>query len=272
MSRDPFRLTNQLDPAALDVIADRLETRGRHPCFTKALADYLDRMAIDDRTDVLDLGCGTGIVARAIAGRPGFRGTVLGIDRSPHLVQAAARLAAETALGDRVRFVVGDAQQLDRPTGSVDAVVAHTLFSHLEDPGRTLAEMRHVLRSGGTIGLFDGDYASLTFELADPERSRQMDEAVVGSLMTNPRILRQLPRLLRQAGFTLDAVLPSIVTEAGSADFWRGSIETYAKLAPHAGRVSAATTATWLAELLAISERGEFFGSCVYYAYVAHKS
>ena len=269
---DPFRVTNTLDPSVLEVIAHRLEARGRHPSFAKPLADYLDRMAIDTRGEVLDLGCGTGIAARAIAGRPGFKGSVLGIDLSDHLVQAATRFAANEGLNDRVRFKVGDSQSLDLPPASFDAVIAHTLVSHLDNPAMVLAEMRRVLRPDGVIGIFDGDYASLTFELGDEQRSRQMDDAIIASLVTNPRILRQMPRLLKQAGFAVAAVMPSIITEAGRADFWKSSIESYAAIVPSAGLITQAEAAEWRDELMAISARGEFFSSCVYYAYVASKS
>jgi SAM-dependent methyltransferase len=149
-------------------------------------------------------------------------------------------------------------------------VIAHTLFSHLNDPAKVLAEMRRVLRPGGVIGIFDGDYASLTFELGDEQRSRQMDEALIASLVTNPRVLRQMPRLLKRAGFVVGAVIPSIITEAGSAEFWKGSIESYVALVPSAGVITQAEAAEYRDELMAISARGEFFGSCVYYAYVAY--
>jgi SAM-dependent methyltransferase len=268
---DPFRVTNKLDPSVLDVIVHRLEARGRHPFFAKPLADYLDRMAIDTKSDVLDLGCGTGIAARAIASRPGFKGSVLGIDLSDHLVRAATRLAASEGLSDRVRFTVGDSQSLDLPPASFDAVIAHTLVSHLDAPAMALAEMRRVLRPDGVIGIFDGDYASLTFELGDEQRSRQMDDTIISSLVTNPRILRQMPRLLKQAGFAVAAVMPSIITEAGTAEFWKGSIESYAALVPSAGLITHAEAAKYRDELMAISARGAFFGSCVYYAYVAYK-
>jgi hypothetical protein len=38
-SRDPFRITDQLDPARLEVVAERLETRGHHPFIPKPLSD-----------------------------------------------------------------------------------------------------------------------------------------------------------------------------------------------------------------------------------------
>ena len=57
------------------------------------LDDYLAAMAIADDAAVLDLGCGTGLAARAIARRAGFRGLVAGVDLSAYLASAAERLA-----------------------------------------------------------------------------------------------------------------------------------------------------------------------------------
>jgi ubiquinone/menaquinone biosynthesis C-methylase UbiE len=266
---DPFGLTDKLDMDALEVMAARLEARGRHPHFAKPLADYLDRMEIDGKEQVLDLGCGTGVAARAVARRPGFKGSILGVDLSDRLIAAARRLADDEGLSGRVRFEAGNASRLGLASGSFDAVVAHTLFSHLAAPAGTLAEIRRLLRSGGILGVFDGDYASMTFELADEARSRRMDEALVASLVTNPRILRRLPKLLKQAGFVVEAVLPTVIAEIGTADFWRTGVEAYARLAPRAGILDETEAAAWLEELMAASADGEFFGSCIYYAYVA---
>jgi ubiquinone/menaquinone biosynthesis C-methylase UbiE len=267
---DPFRITDQLEIEALMAVAARLETRGHHPNFVKPLSNYLDRMDIDRRERVLDLGCGTGIAARAIAQRPGFAGQVLGIDLSEHFVTTARRLATEEGLQDRIRFESGDSHALSLAPASFDAVVAHTLLSHVSDPVKVLAEMRRVLRPGGVIGIFDGDYASMTFELDDPERSKRMEEGIVNSLVTNPRILRQMPRLLKQAGLILGAVMPTNIVEAGGADFWRDAVEAYAKIAPRAGLLSEAEVTEWRDELLAAGRRGVFFGSCLYYAYIAY--
>lgn len=92
---DPYHVTNKLDDAVLDVIVTRLEARGKHPLFMGMLRDYLDCMEIESAGKVLDMGCGTGIAARAIAAREGFSGAVLGIDLSAYLTEAAERLANE---------------------------------------------------------------------------------------------------------------------------------------------------------------------------------
>ena len=113
---DVYRITNQLDDATLDVLLTRLEARGKHPRFADMLREYLDAMAIDSARSVLDLGCGTGVAARAIACRPSFSGRITGIDRSPHLIGAAARLAHEEGLAAKVDFRIGDSHTLELRT------------------------------------------------------------------------------------------------------------------------------------------------------------
>ena len=52
------------------------------------LRQYLDAMDIAATAKVLDIGCGTGLATRAIAGRGRFAGTVTGVDLSAYLVAA----------------------------------------------------------------------------------------------------------------------------------------------------------------------------------------
>src|SRR4029079_12829735 len=138
------------------------------------MQQYLDAMRIDSAETVLDLGCGTGVAARAIARRPGFRGRVTGIDLSPHFVAVAQRLAAAESI-DRIDFRVGDSQSLSLPNEGFDAVVLHTLVSHVNDPRAVLGEVRRILKPAGTVGIFDGDYASMTFAGDDPIKSMETD-------------------------------------------------------------------------------------------------
>ncbi len=133
-SIDPYRVTDTLDDAVLDTIVTRLEVRGRHPVFVRMLDEYLDAMGIDDAKAVIDLGCGTGIASRHIARRPGFSGHVTGIDQSPSLIGAANRFADDENLAGRIDFRIGDTQRLDLGAGEFDAVVAHTLISHVRAP------------------------------------------------------------------------------------------------------------------------------------------
>ena len=267
----PYAITDQLDDSLLLVIVTRLEARGKHPLFEKMLQDYLDAMHIDEAKTVLDIGCGTGVAARAIARRRGFSGRVLGIDLSSGLAQKATQLAADEGLDKRVEFRSGDSRKLDLIDGSFDAVVAHTLLSHVDDPSAVVMEAARLVRPGGMIGIFDGDYASITFGHPDPAKGKAYDDAVVGGVVTSPRVMRQMPRLLKAASLQLVASFPYIVAEVGKADFWLSGIESFRRLVPKAGAMTEQEANDWADSLLNDSAAGVFFGASNYYGYVARR-
>jgi ubiquinone/menaquinone biosynthesis C-methylase UbiE len=235
------------------------------------LTEYLDAMQIAPAASVLDLGCGTGLVARAIARHSSFIGSVAGIDLSAHLVAAATRLADEEGAGARVTFQCGDARKLPFADASFDAVVAHTLISHVSAPRAVLKEAARVLKAGGTIAVFDGDYGSLTFDQPDEARARADDAALVDAVAANPRVMGQMPRLLGETGFDLLTSFAHVLAEVGTANFWLSGIETFRRLLPQAGAMTEAQADAWAARLRAASEAGVFFGRCNYHAFLARK-
>ena len=268
---DPFSVTDRLDEQTLGVVAGRLEVRARNPRFVAMLDGYLDAMEIDRAERVIDLGCGTGVAARAIARRPGFAGSVLGIDLSPGLVAAAAGLAADEGLASRVAFRAGDSRRLDLADASCDAVVAHTLVSHVDDPPAVLAEMARLVRAGGRIAIFDGDYASLTFANADAAMGREDDAALIAGIVTSPYVMRQMPRMLKAAGLRLVAAFPHVLVEIGEADYWASAIDSFERLLPKSGAMTEEAARRWASDKRTAMADGTFFGGCNFYAYVAEK-
>jgi ubiquinone/menaquinone biosynthesis C-methylase UbiE len=267
--RDAMQFINEQNAATLERFIERLEFRAKDPTFAGYREAYLKLIDLQRTAAVLDLGCGTGVVTRAIAVRDGFDGTVTGVDQSPEFIAAAERLAADDGLGDRVEFVVGDAHALDLPAASFDAAVAHTLVSHVRDPLTVLAEAARVIRPGGCVAIFDGDYASLTFACDDAQLGEAMERAVQSMIMSSPRVMRELPRLLPKAGLQLIATQAHVYAEAGSSSFLLNLAETYAPLAAATGLVPAAHVDAWLADQRRAAENGTFFAACNYYAYVA---
>ena len=268
---DPWSATHHLEESLLDALAARLEARGRHPLFVRMLTDYLDAMAVDEAGTVLDLGCGTGLVARTIARRSKFVGTILAVDQSSYLLKAGARFAEEEQLGDRIRFEVGDAGELDVRQDSVDAVVLHTLLSHVADPMAVLAEVARVCAPGGMVAVFDADFASLTFGYADAGLAKTYDDALMRSVASSPRVMREMPRLLRSVGLECVEMFSNVLAEVGAADYWLSAIETYQRLLVVTGTMTADEAAGWADGLLSDSANGVFFGSSNFYTYLARR-
>jgi SAM-dependent methyltransferase len=126
------------------------------------------------RRAVLDLGCGTGRVASAIAGAAG---SVTGIDVSQRMVAAARRRCAGM---DNVGFIATGGRDLAAfGDESFDLVLAVDVFPYLVQPGMSLAarhvgEAARVLRPGGSLLIFNFSYrGDLAADRADLARLAQ---------------------------------------------------------------------------------------------------
>lgn len=217
------------------------------------------------------MGCGTGVASRALVQRPGFAGTVTGIDLSPYLVRAAERLARKEGFGDRLEFRAGDTRSLDVPSNTFDAVIAHTLVSHVDDPLAVIRETARVVKPGGLVGIFDGDYASLTFGHPETAQAQSADHAIIDAIISSPRVMRDMPRLLRAAGLTLAASRSYVLAEIGTAEFWLPAIASFRRLIPAAGTMTEAAANGLADALVKASEEGVFFGASNFYSYVARR-
>ena len=114
---------------------------------------------VEDGGLVLDIGTGTGEPALTIARRSPLV-QVLGIDNAPTMVEVARHKAAAEGLSN-VRFAVVDAEQLDLPSASADAVVSRLGLLLFGDPVRQVNEMARVLVPGGVFSIATWDRASL---------------------------------------------------------------------------------------------------------------
>jgi SAM-dependent methyltransferase len=271
VARDPHRFINELDESALERLVARLESRARDDVFTRLLDNYVTRLALPPSVQILEVGCGTGAVLRSIARRDDFTGRALGVDQSGHFIDAARKFARSELADSRVAFQVGDAHRLDLPDASFDVVIAHTLISHVTAPLAVLGEMVRVVRPGGIVVVFDGDYASLTYAYPDHDFGRLVDEALANATFNNPRIMRDLPRLLPELGLKLTDAWGDAVAEIGHGSYFKSFAETYVPYVKKAGLLPGHAIDVWHDEQRRAMENGTFFAACNYYTYIARR-
>jgi SAM-dependent methyltransferase len=146
--------------------------------------EVVDDMAVLDRLlpvsglDVVDIGCGGGVLVRALSAR-GARVTGVEISES----QLAAAIRDDNGSG--ARYVVGLAQRLPVPDQAADVVVFMRTLHHVPPAEMlsALGEARRVLRPGGTVyiaePLAEGDFFELTSLIEDEREVRAAAQRVI---------------------------------------------------------------------------------------------
>ncbi|WP_307619213.1 class I SAM-dependent methyltransferase [Streptomyces sp. V3I7] len=116
------------------------------PAYAAAIAD----MGLRPGDRVLDAGCGTGRALPPLRAAVGPSGTVVGVDLTPEMLQAAVNAGRDRD----GQLLLGDVATLPVRSESLDAVFGAGLVSHLHDPAENLRELARVVRAGGTLALF----------------------------------------------------------------------------------------------------------------------
>lgn len=192
-------------------------------------------IAAGDR--VLDVACGTGIVARLAARRVGPRGAVMGFDALPQMLDVAR--AVPTPAGAPIDWLEGDAVDLPLPDHTVDVVVCQQGLQFFVDRTTALAHARRVLVPGGRIALSVWRGIEHSPAVAVLQRALERRAPEVGGFLPLAFSLgdaEQLRAELGHAGFQR----PVLWTEVRGARFSSVSdfVETYLGATPVGGVVA----------------------------------
>jgi SAM-dependent methyltransferase len=113
--------------------------------FGQFAEPMLDAVAAVDGDRLLDVGAGTGVVARAALKRVGARGSVVAVDPNEGMLTVAKRLAPAMDIRR------GVAEQLPVDRAEIDCVTSQFALMFFSDRRRAVEEMRRVLRPGGRV-------------------------------------------------------------------------------------------------------------------------
>ena len=138
------------------------ETIGR---WRRALRDNLPKCRV---RRVLDIGTGPGFFASVLS-MEGYE--VTAVDYSPGMLEQARENADNH--GAVVRFMQMDAQDLDFPDNTFDAIVSRNLTWNLEDPAMAYAEWLRVLRPGGILLNFDSSWYEYLYNETMAEKYKE---------------------------------------------------------------------------------------------------
>jgi ubiquinone/menaquinone biosynthesis C-methylase UbiE len=211
----------------------------------------LDALKLEAGESVLDVGCGTGLLAHDMAALVGAAGCVVGVDISQDMLKLAERRCVGL---DQVQFRQAEAEHLPQEADYFDAVASVQVLLYLSDVSSALAEMHRVLKPGGRIAIIETDWRGTVLNSFDDSLTRKMlaawDDAV-----SSPNLPVKLGPLLKAQGFAF----PIVNTSATPGNFSNGMLDQFAQYAREQGAVSETESKTWLDDLKQKGSDGSFF-------------
>jgi SAM-dependent methyltransferase len=265
---DFYTTITQAPSQVLAGLMTALELRAADPQQRAMVHTYLTDTALAPGARVLEVGCGTGAVTRVLATWPGVREAV-GVDPSPVFLARARELARGLTT---IAFEEADGRSLPFGGSTFDAVVLHTTLCHVPDPALPLHEAVRVLRPGGCLAVFEGDYATGTLAIRAGDPLDTCAEAFREHFVHDPWLVRRLPALVRAAGVELECVRSYGYVEAPTPGFMLSSwVDLGADALVAAGRIGADMAAALKAEARRRVTSGEYFGHIAYISLVARK-
>ena len=114
------------------------------------LAAGLRDLGVGDSETVLDVGCGTGNLTRALLDRLSPAGRVVAVDISPRMLEVASRKIDDP----RVRWLQADAVRLDLDPESFDRVLCFCVWPHFDNGAAVACEFRRLLRRAGSLHIW----------------------------------------------------------------------------------------------------------------------
>jgi ubiquinone/menaquinone biosynthesis C-methylase UbiE len=266
---DPYReIDAQPDPVR---VIESLEQRGRTPAQARMRRRFLRFIPVRAGAAVLEVGCGTGIIVRDLAGMVGPRGRVVGVDVSRAAVESARRFGRSHPAARRMSFRVADGGQLPFRAGAFDVTLAVTVMLHVADPLAVVREMARVTRPGGLVALQDQDFGAVVLEHPDRVLTARILDGVVHRLYAEPYSGRRLPALLRAAGLGDVRLLADMYQDTMLTAYTQTFLGRRAENAVRFGIVSEKEAQRWLDGVSEQFARGAFVFTMNYYGAVATK-
>ena len=139
MTQETFQLTAE--------VAEVYEARFVPAFFAQWANRLLDAAEVTAGQRVLDVACGTGILARTAADRVGPTGSVVGVDLSEAMLAVARRVRPD------LDWRQGDAAALPFGDGEFDLVGSQMAAMFFPDPAAAVREMRRVARPAGAVAV-----------------------------------------------------------------------------------------------------------------------
>jgi len=256
---------SQAGAADVSQMAAFLEERSRSPDTQVVNAAVCRILAPNPGEQILEVGCGSGVLCRLVASQLKPTGYVVGVDISPQFLMEAQKYALQDGIIERITFGCGAGESLPFLNATFDSAFAARLLLHAGNPDAVVREMVRVVRPGGRVVVMDWDFDSVVVDHPQRELTRRLLHWRSDHHGGDNWSGRQLWRRMVEAGLQRLRVHPVVALAHSEADSLTQSLWRAAEVSRDAGAISANEHDAWVGKLKESIHTGKFFASIVYF-------
>lgn len=150
-------------------------------------------------------------------------------------------------------------------------VVFHTVLGQMPEPAKGLTEAHRVLKKGGWLAVFDGDYTTATIGTGNNDPLQACVDAMFDAVVADKWLTRRLPQLIREAGFEPMPLRSHGFAGTLEVEYMITVVERGADALVSSKRIGPELASALKAEARRRVESGEFFGHIAYASIVARR-
>jgi ubiquinone/menaquinone biosynthesis C-methylase UbiE len=253
-------------------VANQLNQLFRTEALKKVRENYFTFFDVQRGSHVLDVGCGTGANAFALAERLQGDCRITGVDNSEAMLAIARHNLSETSFQEKLDFRNGDVHHLDFPDAHFDAAMIIQVLEYSKQPVELLLEVRRVLKPNGKLFLADTDWDTIVWNSDDKELTRQIvlgwsDHEADG---WQGRRLLELMKRADYRGIRGD-IYPIIDYSFGENDYSYIVTKIITDYLIRSEKMTLNQLESWMENLKQKDANGHFYFSLNRYKYLGHK-
>ena len=206
---------------------------------------------------IVDIGCGPGLLVHELAAAVGDTGRIVGADSSAPMIELAENRCSQFS---NVAFVESDATNLDIEDAGTDVVICIQVLLYIADVDKALAEMHRILKPDGRAIIMETDWRSAVLNSNDEVLTEKIIEAWDKSV-PSPRLPARLDPLLRGAGFTSvhAEAFPLLSTDCTPGGYSMAMMTQCAEVACEQGLITESQGQDWLEDLARLGAEDAYF-------------
>ena len=217
----------------------------------------LEALALQTGEQVLDVGCGTGLLLEQMARSVGDSGQVVGVDYSPDMLDMARHRCQD--LGN-VELQQGSVEQLDFEAEKFDVVSCTQTLLYVEQVETALGEIHRVLKQHGRVAILETDWRGVVFNSLDESLTRRILTAW-DNAVESPNLPAKLGRLLRNLNFSAIRVeaIPILNTSDSGNNFSSMMFKGFLENALKHGAITRQECDQWQQQVRELVQNNAYF-------------